>query len=305
MVFHLDALNANPCILAEYFYFKKTAEKYKVTLMGSGNDELFAGYPTYIADQTRKYYGMLPMAMRRIGSAISKHLPVSHQKYSLDYLAQKFTEGSLFHREKSHYWWRTIFSDHEKGMLFKEDLVHSEQINLDAFPTYEKYFLKANKAMTFEDQTLYADFYHFLIDNANLEVDQLSMAFSLEARPPFLTKRFVEFAFNIPFEMKLRNRQTKHCLREGYKNILPRYILKRKKQGLVSPLNFLFQKKNSEFLNDNLLSSPMEEFFDLNYILKLLDDHNRARQNNSYKLFSLLTLSIWLKLFTNTKTLSL
>jgi len=301
MIYHLDALNANPCILAEYYYFKKIAEKYKVTLMGSGNDELFAGYPTYIADQTRKYYGMLPMFIRRFGFAISKRFPVNHQQYSFDYLAQKFTEGSLFNREKSHYWWRTIFSDHEKEELFKENLINSGQMNLDAFSSYEKYFHRSKGALPFEDQTLYADFYHFLIDNANMEVDQLSMAFSLEARPPFLTKRFVEFAFNIPFNMKLRNYRTKHCLREGYKNILPRYILEKKKQGLVSPLSFLFQKTNANFLQGHLFSYRMAELFNLNYIQKLLDDHQSARKNNSYKLFSLLSLSIWLKLFANTK----
>jgi len=297
LVYHLDSLNANPCILAEYYYFQRAAEKFKVTLMGSGNDELFAGYPTYIADQYRKYYGVLPLFIRKQAFLFAQKLPVKDKKYSFDYFAQKFTEGSLFHKEKSHYWWRTIFSDEEKRAILRKDLVGENNIKIDSYYTYDKYFEKMDRKLSFEEQSLYSDFYLFLIDNANMEVDQLSMAFSLEARPPFLTKRFVEFAFSIPYDLKLRGRETKYCLKRAYGNILPDYILNRKKHGLVSPLGHLFKDGMKDFVYGYLLSGAMSEYFNRGYIEYLLKRQIKGQQNNTFKLFSLLCFAIWQKHF--------
>lgn len=298
IVYHLDMLNGNPCIFAEYFCYERAARRAKVTLLGSGNDELFAGYSTYLADRFRAYYGMFPLFIRKWGAFLAQYLPVSEKQYSFDYVAQKFTEGSLFQKAKSHYWWRTIFSDSEKQALFKDDFLQDHSIMIDSFYTHKKYYAQTQDMFSFEEQSLYTDFYLFLIDNANMKGDQLSMAFSLESRPPFLTKRFVEFAFSVPYQFKLQGRTTKYCLRKGYAQILPEYILQRKKQGLISPLGFLFKKeKMKAFLYDYLLSASLSEFFNSDYINYLLNRQIQGIQNNSYKLFVLLVFAIWKKHF--------
>lgn len=297
VIYHLDALNANPCILAEYLNFKKASEKFRVTLMGTGCDEILAGYSTYKANALRKKYGLFPLPLRKLFHHLTKLLPVSHNKYSFDYLAYKFTQGSLFAKEKSHYWWRTIFTENEKVSLINKDCLKEKEVNLDAFYIYEEYYNQVQNKMSFDDQTLYTDFNIFLADNGNIEVDQLSMAFALEARPPFLTKRFVEFAFGIPFNMKLKNGETKHCMRQAYREILPRYIVNRKKEGFLSPLDFLFRKEMDDFVSGYLLSKDMEDFFQKSYIEKLLVNQRSKKQNNSYKLFTLLCFAIWQKKF--------
>jgi asparagine synthase (glutamine-hydrolysing) len=297
VIYHLDSLNANPCILAEYLNFKKASDKFRVTLMGTGCDEILAGYSTYKANVLRKKYDCVPLPLRKLIHKISQHLPVSHKKYSFDYLAYKFTQGSLFPKEKSHYWWRTIFSEEEKRLLLNKDVFSGADLNLDAYYLYEDYYKKVLNKMSFEDQTLYTDFNMFLIDNGNVEVDQLSMAFGLEARPSFLTKRFVEFAFGIPFNLKLRNGKTKFCMRQAYRNVLPAYIVDRKKEGFLSPLDFLFKKDMDDFVGGYLFSKNMEEYFNKSYIEKLLQNQRRKVENNSYKLFTLLCFSIWQKTF--------
>jgi len=297
VIYHLDALNANPCILAEYLNFKKAAEKFRVTLMGTGCDEILAGYSTYKANALRENYGCIPLPLRKLFHGMSKWLPVSHDKYSFDYLAYKFTQGSLFPREKSHYWWRTMFSEDEKALLLNSDVLGYQGINLDAFYIYENYYKNVRDKMSFEDQTLYTDFNIFLADNGNIEVDQLSMAFALEARPPFLTKRFVEFAFGIPFNLKLKNGETKYCMRQAYRDILPRYIVNRKKEGFLSPLDFLFKKDMDDFVGGYLLSKDMEEYFNKPYIENLLQNQRQKKENNSYKLFTLLCFAIWQKTY--------
>ncbi len=297
IIYHQDSLNGNPCIFAEYFCYQQAAQKGKVTLLGSGNDELFAGYSTYLADEFRAYYALLPHFLKQFCVTLAHYLPVREKLYSLDYVAQKFTEGSLFHRAKSHYWWRTIFSDSEKRALLKPDFLQKQEVLLDSFYTHERHYHEVQNMVSFEEQSLYTDFYLFLIDNANLKMDQLSMAFSLEARPPFLTKRFVEFAFSLPYHYKRRGRTTKYCLRKSYQHILPKYILQRKKRGLVSPLYFLFKNEFKTFFCDYVFSTSLAECFHLDYIEELLNRHLQTRQNNSYKLFALLVFAIWKKHF--------
>ncbi|MBF0518511.1 MAG: asparagine synthase (glutamine-hydrolyzing) [Nitrospirae bacterium] len=303
MMYHLDCLNADPCVLAEYFYFKKTAENFKVTLAGSGNDELFAGYSTYYANTLRGRFDLVPMLVRKLMFRLSQYLPVSEKQYSFDYLAQKFTEGCLFEKEKSHYVWRSIFREGEKKQLLRDHVFNGRTIELDSYAdTYGRYFDKTKNLMSFQQQTLYSDFYLFLIDNVNMQVDQLSMAFSVEVRPPFLAKRLAELAFMIPYELKLKGKQTKFCLRKAYENALPPYITKRKKHGLLSPLSFLFNKGRKQYMYDNLLTQQMAEYFNLPYINTLINSHLNREQNNSYKLFALLCFSYWNDIFIDKNT---
>ena len=66
--------------------------------------------------------------------------------------------------------------------------------------------------------------------------DRNSMAFSIEARVPFLDHRLVEFAFSLPSHFKIRDGYTKRVLRDGMKGILPEKIRWRvKKLGFATP----------------------------------------------------------------------
>ena len=295
LVYHLDMLNANPCVLAEFFYFQEVAKRFKVTLMGSGNDELFAGYPTYYADRIRKNCEWIPVQVRAWIGKLCRFLPASDKKYAFEYLAKKFTSGWVYEPQKSHYWWRTIFEDEEKEKLFSDSLEGPKGFVHDAFWKYDRTLARVKDRLSFEDQMLYSDFNCFLVDNANCEVDQLSMAFSLEARPPFLSKRFASFAFGIPYADKLRNGTTKLCLRRAYEDLLPPYIIKRKKQGLVAPVHRIVG--DEEFTNDHLLTTRMKQYFDSDYIQLLLKEQAARRHNHSYRLYALLTFAIWESLF--------
>lgn len=66
--------------------------------------------------------------------------------------------------------------------------------------------------------------------------DKNSMAFSREARVPFLDHRLVEYVAGLPLNLKLRDGWTKYCLRRGAQNVVPKKILERKdKIGFATP----------------------------------------------------------------------
>ncbi|MCI0691266.1 asparagine synthase (glutamine-hydrolyzing) [candidate division KSB1 bacterium] len=73
--------------------------------------------------------------------------------------------------------------------------------------------------------------------------DKNSMAFSREARVPFLDQRLVEYVAGLPLNLKLRDGWTKYCLRRGAQNVVPQKILERKdKIGFATPEEEWFRR---------------------------------------------------------------
>lgn len=75
----------------------------------------------------------------------------------------------------------------------------------------------------------------YLPDNILAIVDRISMAHSLEVRPPFLDHRIVAFAASLPLNLKIRGLTQKYVLRRLMKDRLPRFVLHRKKEGFDIP----------------------------------------------------------------------
>ena len=290
MVYHVDALNANPANLPEYYIFRAAASRVKVALAGMGNDELFAGYSTYRADQLRGTYRLLPAPLRRILRALAWRLPPSERKYGLDYLARKFTEGAERDAYEAHYWWRTIFTTTDKRQLLNGDM--ASRVELDAFRAYRSAYDDFGGASQ-ADRILYADLQMFCIENANMLMDHMSMAFSVEVRPPFLSKRFVEFAFRVPYGMKLRGSTTKYALRAAYEQRLPRYITGMKKSGLVSPLAQLIRGPLRSLTTAAFDGARHHAAFNPAFLDRLLHEHLGGGKDHGIPLYVILNYLRW------------
>ena len=65
---------------------------------------------------------------------------------------------------------------------------------------------------------------YYLPDDILYKVDRISMAHSLEVRPPFLDQRIVDFAASLPERFKLRGSNSKYVLRRLMKDKLPRSV---------------------------------------------------------------------------------
>jgi len=288
-----DSFNANPGLHAIYEYMKLAGENSKVVFMGSGADEMFAGYSTYKANKYLPIVQKLPVALRKLFLSVARGLPVGYEKYSWDYLAKKFFEGSVYPPEVAHYWWRTIFTHDEKSGLLDEDWVSTMEHGLDSSYKYLQQFEAVDGS--FEDRALYADFRLFLEDNALLAADHLAMHFSLETRSPFLHQEFVEFAFQIPYQYKLKGGTTKYILRKAFAQSLPESTVKRKKLGVVAPLGQLFRYQLKEFVMDTLSGVNISSipFLRPAAVEQVLGDHFSGRADNGYKIWCLIYLVTW------------
>ena len=293
----VDCLNANPGLLMKYQFIKMASKHVKVALIGSGGDELFAGYPTYKADAYLPYIQKIPLSIRKAFLQVMEYFPVSYKKYSFNYFVMKFIEGSFYNREKAHYWWRTIFTDDEKIKLLNRDILEDENVKIDASYKYIDRFREIDGC--FDNRALYSDFYLFLGDNDLVLSDHLGMHFSLELRPPLLEQSFVGYASTIPYRYKLKSNITKYILRKASRHWLPEKIANRKKHGVIAPLGIIFKNELKSYVREVLSIDNLRdiEILNSNYVQTILSDHFVGKRDNGFKIWALLCFVRWNDIF--------
>ena len=85
--------------------------------------------------------------------------------------------------------------------------------------------------------------------------DKIGMAFSIEARFPFLDYRLVNFVFSLGFNSKIKKGWSKAILRDAMKEILPEEVCLRKdKKGYPTPLNDILKANPNmkKYIPDNV-----------------------------------------------------
>ena len=87
----------------------------------------------------------------------------------------------------------------------------------------------------------------------------MTMAHSLEARPPLLDHKLVEFAATIPARFRLHGGTTKYLFKQAMRGILPDAIIDRQKHGFAVPLARWFRGELAGFARDVLLSDTCRQ----------------------------------------------
>jgi asparagine synthase (glutamine-hydrolysing) len=142
---------------------------------------------------------------------------------------------------------------------------------------------------------LYVDCHAWLADNLLERGDRMTMAASVELRPPFLDVDVVELAFRLPTAVKLHNGTGKWVVKEIARRYLPDSIVDRRKVGFRVPLDAWFRSGLRAMANDLLLgsSSFVGRVMDQRAIRQLLTDHERGRRNEEIRIWTLLSLEVW------------
>jgi asparagine synthase (glutamine-hydrolysing) len=137
----------------------------------------------------------------------------------------------------------------------------------------------------------------YLPDDILYKTDRMSMAHSLEVRPPFLDHRIVEFAAGLPSRLKIRGFKQKFLLRELMRGKLPEIVLNRKKTGFDIPTHDWFRGTLRGLLMDTLSPDAIAAtgIFDGAAIEALIRGHMERRINVGYHLWGLVTLFLWMK----------
>ncbi len=285
-----DEPNADAGALPVWFLSKMSRQKVTVVLSGEGADELFGGYLTYNADRLAHAFRRVPAAMRRASLRVFRHLPVSDDKISFEYKVKRLLEGCELSRERAHVYWNGTFSEEEKRALCLAADPSPLSRLLGVFPTN-------GASRGFFTPYLSFDQRYFLPDDILAKVDRMSMAHSLEVRPPFLDHRIVEFAASLPDDFKIRGFRQKYLLKELMKEKLPASIVRRKKTGFDIPAHDWLRGPLRTLLLDTLATSSVEQtgLFRGDVIQSLIRQHLERRANLGYHLWGLLILFLWMR----------
>ncbi len=287
--FYADEPGADAGALPVWFLSKMTREHVTVALSGEGGDELFAGYMTYRADELARRMRLIPRPVLQLGLAGAHALlAVSDEKIGFEYKVKRFLEGSLLSEDEAHLFWNGAFSYTQKKALLGQADQRVGRLYKGLQPAGEIGHL---------NRFLQLDQNFYLQDNLLAKVDRMSMAHSLEVRPPLLDHRLAEFAARLPEKLKMDGVRQKIILRRTMQGKLPDAILNRKKSGLDIPAHEWFRGPLLPLLRDTVTSAALRRMplFRADAVQKLIHDHESRRRNNGYQLWGLLTLFLWMQ----------
>jgi len=284
--YYSDEPSADAGCLPVWFLARMSSQQVTVALSGEGADELFGGYLTYLAGRYAQTARMLPSALRRMAIAGLQHWPVSDDKISFEYKLKRFLRGSLLPPDEAHIFWNGTFSEEEKSQFLR-----------GANPAPMAGILRKMPRASGLNRYLLFDQKYYLPDDILYKADRMSMAHSLEVRPPFLDHRLVEFAASLPEDFKVRGSRLKFVLKELMKGKLPPSILSRKKVGFDIPAHDWFRGVLKPLLLDTLTEQAVKDtrIFRWEGVQAVINRHMERRESLGYHLWGLLILFLWIK----------
>jgi asparagine synthase (glutamine-hydrolysing) len=288
--YYSDEPSADAGALPVWFLSKLSKTKTTVSLSGEGADELFGGYLTHRANRLAALARRVPRKVLQLALDALRTWPVSDEKISFEYQLKRFLEGSLMPPDRAHVYWNGTFSDEQKSVLLKSKLP----------PALERILGGLRERFQGSDDLspyLWFDQSYFLPDDILNKADRMSMAHSLEVRPPFLDHRIVEFAATLPLSLKIRGSRQKVLLKELMRDKLPSSVLQRKKVGFDIPahdwLRGCLRPLMMEVLTDG--ASEHAALFRREVIETQIREHLERRINVGYHLWGLMVLFLWMK----------
>jgi asparagine synthase (glutamine-hydrolysing) len=289
----LDEPMADASILPTYLLSKFTRSQVTVALGGDGGDELFAGYPTYLAHKFARLYERLLGFSQPMATFLANLIPVSDDNISFDFKVKKFLSGINYPDGIRNSVWLGSFSFPEN-----EDIISPEihkQFNRDRLVEEISLY---DKEYPYDDpitRLQYIDLRLYLQESILVKVDRASMACSLEVRAPFLDYELVEFIMGLPSRMKLRGLTSKYILKKAMGNWLPDEIIQRSKKGFGVPIAKWVKGPLKELFGELFSADRIrqEGFLNSEYVTNLYQEHLHNRRDNRKQLWTLLVWELW------------
>ena len=283
--YYMDEPLPNPSEIPLYFLAKNARRYVKVVLSGEGADELFGGYPMYLAGGHFDHYShKVPRPVRKVLGTVAKHCPNFKGKNFLVRGAMEPYQRFM----RANY----VFQSAERQKFLKRPIASKVP------EEYSKCYFNEVSNLDEPTQLQYVDMHTWMIYDILLKADRMSMANSLELRVPFLDKKMLELSTRIPSRYRAANETTKIALRGAAIKQLPERTANKKKLGFPVPLNdWLREDKYYNKVKAAFQSDIAEKFFVTSELMKLLDDHKSGKALNMQKIWSFYTFILWYEQF--------
>jgi len=267
---------SEPADIAVFRLAEAARRDVKVVLSGEGSDELFAGYPKHRYARATHLAGLVPgRARAKVLSRLERALPADRRR--LGVALRALSEGTEVDRLQG---WFAPFTAQERASL------------LAARPRTSVGLAAGGSPLR---RMLVHDLGAWLPDNLLERGDRMSMAASLELRPPFLDHDVVELALRLPDDLLVRRGAGKWLVKEVARRHLPAEIVDRPKAGFRVPLDAWFRGGLRDFARD-LVQSPTSwtaTHLDRGTVASLFAAHDSGRRDESVRIFTLASLEVW------------
>jgi asparagine synthase (glutamine-hydrolysing) len=300
IIWHYDQPFADSSALPTYYVSKVAREHVKVALNGDGGDENFAGYLRYVAFKGSLYFSppfqIIGKTLTLQLASLIPHIETAKARNIFRYMYRLFY--ALHERpERRIILWHCFFDNEAKYRIYS-DMMREKLCNNDSFNYMANAFLNA-PAKDLLDRTFYADITTYLPECLLVKMDIASSANSLETRSPFLDHRLMEFTATLPSSWKLHGFTTKYILKETFKNFLPKEILRRGKQGFGIPVGKWFREDWKDYWSEIVLSDRAIKrgYFRKEALQELLNEHIKGYRDHGYRLWGLLILELWHRVY--------
>ena len=296
IIYHYDEPFGDASAIPTYIVSNLTRQHVTVALNGDGGDELFAGYTRFIAATMSE---RIPPVVRQMLSGASGLIPAPHSEKSL--LARSKRLLSALNKpllERYLNWISYIRFDDVPTFMNPAVFSGSVQDNYrDDVHSYFTQHLEGMEGTSLLTQLLYLNFKTYLPDDLLVKMDRMSMANSLEGRSPFLDRELIEYAFTIPDNLKLKRFNTKYDLKQTFKDILPKEVMRRGKMGFGVPLGAWFRTKLKTYLEELIISGEprINTYLNAKEVQSIFHEHQQGVRDHGLKLWMFLSLELWLR----------
>jgi asparagine synthase (glutamine-hydrolysing) len=294
LVWHYDEPFSDSSAVPTWYVSQLTRQRVTVALTGDGGDELFAGYPRYLAVWLAEGFDRLPGTLRRLlAGSYWQRLPSGTRQKSIRRRFKRFAEMLGQPPPQRYLEWIAIFGEARRAALYSDEFL-ARLPDEDPIEFLTAALKRANRRDAITAFSL-ADLITYLPCDLMTKVDIASMAHGLECRQPFLDYRVVELAARMPRRLKFRRGRGKLILRETFADLLPEAIQRRSKMGFGVPLDHWFRHELQDFTRQVLFDAKTRGrgFFRSEAVSQLWDEHQQGRFNHGYRLWSLLILELW------------
>ncbi len=294
LVWHYGEPFADPSAIPTYYVSEMARRKVTVALNGDGGDEAFLGYSRYRAMRHLAQLDRLPRWSRLALARLLSCAPAGLQRELKLLQIRDVLEASAGHAEQRYAGTIVFFADRDKEAGYGEAM--RNQLGHSALDLLAPYFAASDGLLAGAN---WADLHTYLPDDLMVKVDVASMAHGLETRSPLLDHVLLEWAAAIPAEVKMAGGRTKALFKRAMEPYLPREVIYRKKMGFGMPIDEWLRAELKPLAYDTLLSQPARErgLMRPDYVRRLLDEHCAGRRNHHTRLWALLMLELWFRMW--------
>ena len=277
---------ADPSIIPTAILSRFARQEITVALSGDGGDELFLGYPTFIAENLLSLFRWMPNSFFALMEDFANQfIPSGSGHYPWDYKLKRFLLGVNAQLPDRHQIW--IGGSTPKCV---NSLLLCKPDDLIFTPSQEIW-----KSTTGNDfarlSAVYARTY--LAAGVLQKIDRASMLYGIETRAPMLESNFVDAAARCPDSLRARGLDTKIALRRLANNLLPKSIVNRPKSGFGIPLSDWLRGPLLEWMHDLLSTERMNHqgIVSSSVVNSLMKEHHSRSHDHGKLLWNLITLS--------------